>query len=998
MSYPVRKKWSMTVYNYTNSAAPCRAASTVKAGQSYDWLSSFGNVLENAFFGTYFSSLNGIIDKSFYIYASNPYVLIVPKLLNIVAALFILFFVVKHWLPTAEKTRTDLILSHAKKDLELRDASTLLRVASQVGRLGGWRFDLASSQVDWSDETAKIIELPDSKGMAFNLTGQFYQPDHYRQIQNLIETCQKTGLAFDDVLPIITAKGKHIWVRIMGEAERTVDGTICAVRGALQDISEVIAAQKRSEDLSQRLVDTVENISDAFFTLDSEGMFTFVNGHAETMFGRTRSQLLGQTFSREFPENEATEMLAQMSHARQFQQTARFSEYDQSLKKWLQGTIYPTADGLAVYVQDITDQQEKKEQLRLLESAVSRQNDILVITEAGTSNDPDWPRIAYVNDTFVRKTGFTREEAIGKSPRILQGPKTQSEELERIQAARELRQPVRAELINYTKAGEEYWVEVDIMPLADDRGVITHFVGIERDITRRKKDLEHIFINEERFRLIAKATNNIIRDWDFQTQQMWWNDVIHEKYGYAALSTLSGPASWMDKIHPDDRDWVVDSVNHAIGSANSDWTEEYRFLHADGRISTVIDKGFIIRSKDGAGLRMLMSMVDVTEHRQLNERLNQSQKLEAIGQLTGGIAHDFNNLLTVIIGNAEILASVAGNNPTVKLCTDMMMSAAESGAELTNRLLAFARRQPLQAKIVDVSHAIKNMNALIRRTLNADIEIDIFTQETACFALVDPGQLESAILNLAINSRDAMPDGGKLTIETENIVLDQDYAQHDYEVVPGAYVRVRVTDTGTGMTSEVAAQAFDPFFTTKEIGKGSGLGLSMIHGFIKQSGGHIHIETTLNAGTCVNLYLPSGETDPNYVYTKTNYPLLIGGTEHVLVVEDDALVRDYVVRQLQDLGYRVTSSSTGAEALEIILKHADIDLLFTDIIMPGGVNGRQLATRAKYLRPQLKILFTSGYSEDTVLYSGRFDTEMNLISKPYRKHDLAAKVRQVLNQ
>lgn len=388
---------------------------------------------------------------------------------------------------------------------------------------------------------------------------------------------------------------------------------------------------------------------------------------------------------------------------------------------------------------------------------------------------------------------------------------------------------------------------------------------------------------------------------------------------------------------------------------------------------------------------------DITERRELEDRLRQAQKLEAVGQLTGGVAHDFNNLLTVILGNAELLCEQLSDQHQLRVLAEMTATAAERGAELTHRLLAFARRQALEPRPVNVNRLVTGMDPMLRRTLTEDLDIEVVQAGNLWRADVDPGQLEVSLLNLAINSRDAMPGGGCLTIETANCVLDEAYANAHEEVTAGQYVMVSVSDTGTGMTPETVARAFEPFFTTKPVGKGSGLGLSMVYGFIKQTGGHVRIYSEVDQGTTIKLYLPRS-SGPDDELAQDQEPGIVGGSEHILVVEDDYLVREHLVAQLRELGYQVTAADSAPPALEVLEQAPDIDLLFTDIVMPGGMNGRQLADAAQALRPGLKVLFTSGYTENAIVHHGRLDRGVHLLSKPYRRQEVAAKVRMVLDE
>jgi CheY-like chemotaxis protein len=374
--------------------------------------------------------------------------------------------------------------------------------------------------------------------------------------------------------------------------------------------------------------------------------------------------------------------------------------------------------------------------------------------------------------------------------------------------------------------------------------------------------------------------------------------------------------------------------------------------------------------------------------------------MEAIGQLTGGVAHDFNNILTVITGSIEMLSDGVKDRPLLAEIATLIGSAATRGADLTQRLMAFARQQPLRPRSTDINALVIDTAGLLRPTLGEQIEIDSMLAHDAGPALIDSSQLSTAILNLALNARDAMPDGGKLTLETRNVVLDADYARMNNDVQPGNYVMIAVSDTGEGIPAFLLDKVFEPFFTTKGVGKGSGLGLSMVYGFVKQSNGHIKIYSEPGHGTTVKLYLPQAdwtpEMDAEVPLTAPGQSESAHGDEVILIVEDDVMVRDYVVAQIARLGYRALTAGNGAEALTVIDGPDHIDLLFTDVIMPGGMNGGQLATEAVKRRPGLKVLFTSGYTENAIVHHGRLDAGVQLLPKPYLSSDLARGIRTAL--
>jgi signal transduction histidine kinase len=378
--------------------------------------------------------------------------------------------------------------------------------------------------------------------------------------------------------------------------------------------------------------------------------------------------------------------------------------------------------------------------------------------------------------------------------------------------------------------------------------------------------------------------------------------------------------------------------------------------------------------------------------------LRQAQKMEAVGQLTGGIAHDFNNMLAVIIGGLNLLQrKLAKGETDVDRFIEGAMDGAQRAAALTQRLLAFSRQQPLAPEPINANRMVSGMTELLSRTLGETIRVETVLGAGLWQVKADPGQLESAMLNLAVNARDAMPEGGNLTIETSNAFVDEDYAR-EFAIQPGQYVLIAVTDTGTGMPPEVMAKAFDPFFTTKSAGKGTGLGLSQVYGFVRQSGGHVKIYSEVGVGTTAKIYLPRFYGEADHQASARQGSVIDGGlaSEVVLVVEDEERVRGFSVEALRDLGYTVMEARTPREALDLIEGGAKILLLFTDVVMPE-MSGRQLAEQALKLQPGLKVLYTTGYTRNAIVHNGMLDPGTQLISKPFTVNQLAAKVRSVLD-
>jgi PAS domain S-box-containing protein len=448
-------------------------------------------------------------------------------------------------------------------------------------------------------------------------------------------------------------------------------------------------------------------------------------------------------------------------------------------------------------------------------------------------------------------------------------------------------------------------------------------------------------------------------------------------------------------VHPDDRERAAGRTEQLMASPCSVPVTEMRLVALDGkvRIAAVHAVSFL---QDGK-MHVMASALDVTALREAENQLHHSQKMESVGQLTGGIAHDFNNLLTVVIGSLDTALEKSPDD--MRPLLQAALGASERGAALIRQMLAFSRRQVLAPEPIDLGALAQGMEDLLRRTLGEEIEIELKPAARLWRALADKGQVESALLNLAINARDAMAPGGKLTIETRNAHLDDDYVRINPEVGPGDYVMLAVTDTGSGMPPDVIERAFEPFFTTKATGKGTGLGLSMIYGFAKQSGGHLKIYSEVGHGTTIRLYLPRHMAQaPAIDVAKANEPAdHAGGRETILVVEDDPMVRSLVTQRLLELGYRILEAAEGATALKTLESAAPIDLLLTDVVLPGAITGRELGDAAKKLRPGLKILFSSGYTQNSIDHQGKLDPGVQFLPKPFRRAELAAKVREVLD-
>ncbi|WP_245320004.1 MASE4 domain-containing protein [Bradyrhizobium sp. LMTR 3] len=526
--------------------------------------------------------------------------------------------------------------------------------------------------------------------------------------------------------------------------------------------------------------------------------------------------------------------------------------------------------------------------------------------------------------------------------------------------------------------------------LVDNVGLqakLARLLGTSR--TESKRTEQALSQEMEERRRIFESSNDLILVSDSVGNLIQVSPSVTDILGYQPSEMVGHNA--IGFIHPDDLEHTRREMR-AARRGQSKRNFETRYVSKEGKTVALNWTG----TWSEPVRRHFFIGRDLTEKQAAEAQLRHAQKMDAVGQLTGGVAHDFNNILTVITGTIGILEEAVADQPQLAAVTKLIDEAAERGANLTKHLLAFARKQPLQPVEVDVNALVLEAAKLLHPTLGEHIEITPLLAEDAWTALADPNQLSTAVLNLAINARDAMPNGGKLALETSNVFLDENYASMQSEVTSGNYVMIAVSDTGSGIPPALLERVFEPFFTTKEVGRGTGLGLSMVFGFVKQSGGHVKIYSEEGHGTSVKIYLPRATGLQQTAAEALIAGNIEGGNETVLVVEDDALVRRYVITQIESLGYTTLEAANASDALRIIDNVPNVDLLFTDVIMPGVMNGRQLVDEALKRRPDLKTLYTSGYTENAIVHHGRLDSGVLLLAKPYRKSELARMIRLAL--
>ena len=714
----------------------------------------------------------------------------------------------------------------------------------------------------------------------------------------------------------------------------------------------------------------VDSARGGVLLIDASGRIRLFNAACEKLFGYGADEVIGLESTllmparRHYGPADVTNGLTATGHGRR---------KDGSTFPMQLSFVRSERDGELVFVDVIKDLagwlhagQSAHDGDRNYRQLVERVSDYAIYMLDVSGNVSTW------NSGARRIKQFTAEEIIGRHFRMFYADAERANgEPERNLEIAQRDGRFEANAWRRRKDGTQFWANVVIEPLRNEDGRLIGFAKVTSDITERRETERRIREAGERINAVIETVVDGVIQIDQRGNIQTLNPASLKLFGYRADEVVGrGVGALIAQQDLADRQFVDENgLRDLIGRSH-----EGEGRRRDGSafpISLSVGEA----TQDGEPV-FVMIIHDLSEHKRTHEQLIQAQKMEIVGQLSGGIAHDFNNLLTVIVGNAEFLADQLGARKDLRQLAEDIGSAGDRGAELTRRLLAFSRRQMLRPVSIDCNDHLATMHKLMRRTLRDDIEIRVDLDPELMSALADPVQLESALFNLAMNAQDAMPSGGRLTLATANATLDRDFQSPHPKAEPGGYVLISVTDDGTGMSREVIEHAFEPFYTTKEIGKGSGLGLSMVYGFVKQSNGHVSIHSEPGLGTTVRMYLPQVAAKVLRFDDRPRMEegALPRGTETVLVVEDDPFVRSLVVMRLDSLGYSVVTAEDASDALRKLRSDAPIDVLFTDIVMPGGINGYDLAEMAAGLRPGLPVLLTSGFALETLARQGRSAT------------------------
>jgi PAS domain S-box-containing protein len=761
------------------------------------------------------------------------------------------------------------------------------------------------------------------------------------------------------------------------------------------DMQEKTVALSKEVAERRRLFDTS---LDLILVTDRQGTFVRVSPSSEAILGYRPDEMTGQSASHFIYPDDLDPTRDEMRagrrgrHMRNFE--TRYVHKNRDIVPLQWSGVWSEPEQQHFFIgRDMTEQRRLQDAERKSKDALAAVIDAsptaIICLRASDRTVMVWSRAA--EEIF----GYTAEETLGR-PYMLVPPRLEGEFDHLFQRALAGEKIRNIQVQRRRKDGTLVDISFDAAPMYES-GCVSAIAYALVDITERKKAEEALKESEQMARDIIANTLDAFSQLNDSGEIIEWNPQAEAIFGWTREEALGQPATSLFLAGESQPHYpaMIERAQRSPDASVSGERFELNAVRKDGRPIKVEVSLTALRRRDGYVFNGFIQ--DLTDKIAAEEQLRHAQKMEAVGQLTGGIAHDFNNMLTVITGTIEILSDGLADRPQLQAITRLIGEAADRGAELTGRLLAFARKQPLQPREVDIGAFLLETTKLMRPALGEHIEILCQPSDQVWPALVDPGQLSSAMLNLAINARDAMPNGGRLTLETKNVVLDESYANLNADVRPGNYVMIAISDSGTGIPEEMRDKIFEPFFSTKPAGQGTGLGLSMVYGFIKQSNGHIKIYSEAGQGTTFRLYLPqagaaaadqSAEVEADVHYESNN--------ESILVVEDDPLVREYVITQLHSLGYRTIAADGATEALRIVDAGAEFDLLFTDVIMPGPMNGPLLAKEVAKRRSPLKVLYTSGYTENAIIHHGRLDPGVLLLAKPYRKSELARMLRIAL--
>jgi PAS domain S-box-containing protein len=854
-----------------------------------------------------------------------------------------------------------------------RKNQRLLSMAANVARVSSWTFDSTNQTIFWSEECCILHGRPPGHQPTVEEGIAHYAPEYREMIERAVERCLIHGEPFDFEAELVRVDGQRLWVRAIGESVRDATGTITGFEGAIQDISVQRHHENERHAAASKLGAALQSMSDAFFTLDRDWVITFANQEMSRLLGPTPEEMIGRRVWDLFPDAEHGSFHVFYQRVLDTGVRGKLIEFSTRASLWLEVHAHPTDEGLAVHFQDITQKRKDEAELRLLQACVERMNDMLLITDA-TPNQPGGPTVVYVNKAFEQITGYRADEIIGKTPSMLQGPKTQRETLNRINAQLKDWKPVREEVLNYTKQGEEFWLELDISPVADATGWYTHWIAIERNVTERKRADEAI---SEQAALLDKAQDAI---WviDLDARITYWNRSAERIHGWAAGEALGANARSL--LYKDEA-----AFGQCLQSVleTGEWVGEVEHKTCEGKTLLLVSRLTLVRDDAEQPRAILAINTDITQQKVMERQYLRAQRMESIGTLAGGIAHDLNNVLAPILMSIGMLKEDVQDADSLALLRTIEVSA-QRGANLIRQVLTFARGVEGKRQEVRLADVLKELEHILSETIPRNIAIQLTVTDDLWPVQGDPTQLHQVLLNLCVNARDAMPTGGRINISAKNVRLDDHYVAMNIDAHVGPYVRIDVEDNGTGIDAAILDKIFDPFFTTKPVGQGTGLRLATTQTIIKSHGGFIRAYSEPNNGTRFRIYLPAGTSAAVAGADDLPAPAVPRGQgQLVLVVDDEDAIRQVTRRALEANGYRVLVAANGALAVALFAQHIDrVDLVLTDMMMPV-MDGPATILALRQIRPNVRIIGASGIEHNGMLAQAVGAGLKHFLPKPY---------------